>query len=105
MAIVTYDTRAIADTYIDKKDKNYADKRHMLMRSRNSSNPQFGFIKFNLSAPSYTGRGDCEDDVIKASLRLTVLSVPMKDVSVYRIPSGEDGFDEVDLTSADGKHP
>eukprot|EP00746_Dinoflagellata_sp_MGD_P072066 gnl/MRDRNA2_/MRDRNA2_29279_c0_seq3.p1 gnl/MRDRNA2_/MRDRNA2_29279_c0~~gnl/MRDRNA2_/MRDRNA2_29279_c0_seq3.p1 ORF type:complete len:1069 (-),score=202.51 gnl/MRDRNA2_/MRDRNA2_29279_c0_seq3:213-3323(-) len=106
MATVMYDTRAVADTYIDKKkNKNYADKRHMLMRSRNSSNPQFGFIKFNLSAPLYTGRGDCEDDVVKALLRLTVLSVPMKDVSVYRIPSGEDDFDEFDLTSAEGKHP
>merc|ERR1711977_213329 len=102
---VSYDARAVADTYIDKKDRNYADKRHMLMRAKTEKNPQFGFVKFNLPPPTYAGVKDCNAVVMRAELRLTVLSVPMKDVMVYLIPSNRSDFSETDLTSAMGKHP
>eukprot|EP00746_Dinoflagellata_sp_MGD_P072064 gnl/MRDRNA2_/MRDRNA2_29279_c0_seq1.p1 gnl/MRDRNA2_/MRDRNA2_29279_c0~~gnl/MRDRNA2_/MRDRNA2_29279_c0_seq1.p1 ORF type:complete len:1033 (-),score=151.28 gnl/MRDRNA2_/MRDRNA2_29279_c0_seq1:349-3447(-) len=105
MASVTYDTRAVADTYIDKKDKNYADKRHMLMWGRDKSNPRFGFVKFDIPPPEYAGVGGCSVSVMSAQMRLVVLSFAMQDVSVYRIPVGEADFDEFDLTSATGKHP
>merc|ERR1712224_518015 len=102
---VMYDTRALADTYIDKKDKNYADKRHMLMRGKAEKNAQFGFVKFNIPPPTYAGVGDCDVKVIKAALRLTVLSVTMKDVAVYLMDSDKADFDELGVTSATGKHP
>lgn len=105
MASVTYDTRAVADTYIDKQDKNYADKRHMLMWGRETNNPRFGFVKFDMSTPTYAGVGGCSVSVMSAQLRLVVLSFPMQDVSVYRIAAEEADFDESSVTSATGKHP
>ena len=69
---VMYDTRAVADTYIDKKatqTRKYADKRHMLMRARTTTNPQFGFVKFNVPPPSYAGVGDCKVSVVKAEIK------------------------------------
>jgi len=101
MKTVTYDTRAVADTYINKKPDNWAKKRHMLMRSRTQKNPHFGFVKFLVPPPTYAGVGDCKVSVLKAKLRLTVLSVRMEDVLVYLVSD----FDENDVTSATGKHP
>jgi len=111
----SYNTRAVADTYIDKRKtqpeeegRKYGDKRHMLMRSKKQKNPQFGFVKFQVPPPSYAGvPTDCTVSVVKAEMRLVVLSVPMKDVMVYRVTKDvkftEDDTSEV--TSATGKHP
>merc|ERR1719379_477134 len=102
---VSYSERAVADTYINKKKgltKHY-DKRHMIMRSKTTKNPMFGFVKFNLPPPTYAGLGDCEVSVLSADLRLTVLSTPMQNVSVYLIASDKEGFDESQVTSEN--HP
>jgi hypothetical protein len=55
------------------------------MRAKTGKNPQFGFVKFDLPPPTYVGVSDCKARVMRAELRLTVLSVPMKDVMVYLI--------------------
>jgi hypothetical protein len=108
---VMYDTRAVADTYIDKKPIPYADKRHMLMWAKKTEdgkvvkNPRFGFVKFKVPPPTYAGLGDCKVSVRRAELRLTVLSFPMKDVMVYLIPPEKTDFNESEVTSSAGNHP
>merc|ERR1719313_1515387 len=65
MSSATFDTRAVADTYIDKTDTNFADKRHMLMWGRETKTPRFGFVKFDLETPTYAGVGGCSVSVMR----------------------------------------
>merc|ERR1711937_776205 len=96
---VTYDARAVADMYIDKQVRTHRNKRHMLMSAKTQKNPQFGFVKFNIPPPTYAGVSECKAIVMRAEVRLTVLSVPMKDVMVYHIPSDKADFINESWTS------
>merc|ERR1719379_779517 len=96
---VTYDARAVADMNIDKQVRTHRNKRHMLMSAKTQKNPQFGFVKFNIPPPTYAGVSECKAIVMRAEVRLTVLSVPMKDVMVYHIPSDKADFINESWTS------
>lgn len=67
--------------------------------------PQFGFIKFDVPPATHAGIGGCTVSVVSATLHLTVLHLPMVDLSVYRLPAAWEDFDEFTMTSAAGKHP
>jgi len=102
---VAYSHWADADTFIDHRDRNYGTAGVILLRSETTTNPQIGFVRFELKPPASEGISTCDLHVTEAVLRLRTHYLPLQDISVYLIPPAETMFNEHNVTSRDGNHP
>eukprot|EP00448_Togula_jolla_P020081 CAMPEP_0170587580 /NCGR_PEP_ID=MMETSP0224-20130122/10359_1 /TAXON_ID=285029 /ORGANISM="Togula jolla, Strain CCCM 725" /LENGTH=1310 /DNA_ID=CAMNT_0010911213 /DNA_START=18 /DNA_END=3950 /DNA_ORIENTATION=+ len=103
---MNYTVKASGDTYIDSRlTKNYGHLNHMKIRRENCSNPEIGFVRFNITAPADAGIGSCRLNVTRAILRLHTVQIKLNDLKVYSILPEEADFDENTVTAEDLAHP